>query len=47
MIFMFLPNFEAISYVASVLGPKSLAQKAVLFRNDSSTGKNVLHDYMS
>ena len=40
---MFEPNFEANSHVTSILGPenrpKSLAQKAVSFKNGLSTAK--------
>ena len=48
---MFVPNFDAISHVTLGLGPQnrpeSLAQKAVLFKNGSSTAKNISHGYMS
>ena len=46
---MFLPNFEAISYVSLVLEtenrPESLAQKAVSFKNGLITAKNISHGY--
>ena len=49
--YMFVPNLKAMSHVTSVLGPenhpKSLVQKAVLFKNGLSTAKNISHGYMS
>ena len=46
-----VPNFEAISHVILVLGPKnchkSLIYKAVSFKNGLSTAKNFLHGYTS
>ena len=48
---MFLPNFEAIGHVTSVLEPKnrptSLALKAVSVKNGFSTTKNISYGYMS
>ena len=47
----FIPNFEAISHMTLVLGPKNcpknLAKKAVSLNNGLSTAKNISHDYMS
>ena len=48
---MFVPNFEAIDYVTLGLEPekryKSLAKKAVSFKNGLSTTKNISHRYIS
>ena len=45
MSYMFVPNFEAIGHVTSVLEtesrPASLAQKAVSVKNGLSTAKNI------
>ena len=47
---MFVPNFEAITYVTSVLGPEnrpgSLAYKAVSFKNGLGTAKHISHGYI-
>ena len=47
----FIPNFETISHMTLVLGPKNcpknLAKKAVSLNNGLSTAKNISHDYMS
>ena len=46
MSYMFVPNFEAIGHVTSVLEPEnrpaSLAQIAVSVKNGLSTAKNIL-----
>ena len=48
---MFVPNFEAIDYVTSVLEPEnrpaSLAQKAVSVKNGLSAAKNISYSCMS
>ena len=48
---MFVPNFEAIGHVTSVLEPEnrpaSLAEKAVSVKNGLSTAKNISYGYMS
>ena len=51
MSYMFVPNFEAIGHMTSVLEPEnrpaSLAQKAVSVKNGSSTAKNISCGCMS
>ena len=46
---MFVPNFEAMSLVTSVLGPEnhlqSLVQKKVFFKNGLNKAKNILQGY--
>ena len=48
---MFVPNFEAMSHVTSVLGPKNhvkyLVKKAVLMKNGLNTAKNISQGYMT
>ena len=48
---MFVPNFEAIGHVTSVLEPENrpatLAYKAVSVKNGLSTAKNISWGYMS
>ena len=47
--YIFVPNFEAMSHVTSVLGfenhVKNLVYKAVLLRNGLNTAKNISQGY--
>ena len=51
MSWIFVPNFEAVGHVTSVLEPEnrpaSLAQKAVSVKNGLSTAKNISRSCMS
>ena len=46
---MLVPNFEAVSHVALVLGPEnhleSLVEKVVLLKNGLNTAKNISQGY--
>ena len=46
---MFVPNFEAMSHVTSILGSenhvKNLVYKAALLRNGLNTAKNISQGY--